>query len=419
MTLSSVRKLGGVRAWMIWLLASMFAIYKFTTQTSYASLNSSVAETLSLSFKQIGVLGSMYTFAFALMTIFSGPLLDRYGARKTLSIAAGMVAAGAFLFSIATTWLMIIFGQILMGLGGAFGYPGKGYLIRHWFVVGYFGIMFGLSQTLVTLSTALTQGSIGYLLLRFDWREIMLYGAGMGIIFLVAIAFVIRDPDEILERHTVSSRNFWQDIYTAIMEIVVNKHVWSWAILGSIIFGTIISINVFWGIKLLVAKGFEQTTAGAVNSSMWFGYAVGGPCIVMITNRLKSFKLSFGTCTAGLLLMIIALLSLPSLSLTLAYTLFVFIGFFGAAAIISFIVTTKVCRDVVTGTSIGLVNATMFFMGGVFIWLPTQFADKLELDLSNTINGMLIFPIALVISIISLIFVKETFSRNNVTMTEI
>ncbi len=140
MKVNHSRKLGGRLAWAIWLLATLFSIYKFVSQTSYASLNAGIARAFVLDLGQIGELGALYTYAFAVMTIPSGALLDRYGARKILTVAAGIVALGAFIFSTAATWTALVLGQILMGLGGAFGFPGAGYFTRHWFPNTHFGV---------------------------------------------------------------------------------------------------------------------------------------------------------------------------------------------------------------------------------------------------------------------------------------
>ena len=186
-----------------------------------------------------------------------------------------------------------------MGLGGAFGYPGKGYLIRHWFAVGSFGLMFGLSQTLVTFSSAMAQGGIGHMLLRFSWREIMFYAAGVGLVLTLAMALFIRDPDEVLQKPSLSSTGFWEGIYLSIKEVVSDRQIWVWALLGSTVFGTLMSINVLWGVKLLIARDFDAATAGTINASMWFGYALGGPFVALICNRLLSFKVPLGFGMGG------------------------------------------------------------------------------------------------------------------------
>ena len=43
-------------AWVIWGLVVTYVVYKFQTQSSYVVLNSSIAESLSLSLSQVGEL---------------------------------------------------------------------------------------------------------------------------------------------------------------------------------------------------------------------------------------------------------------------------------------------------------------------------------------------------------------------------
>jgi len=81
-------------AWVIWSLAVIYVIYKFQTQSSYAVLNSSIAESLSLTLSQVAQLGAVYAITYAVMTIPAGGLLDRYGARIVLSAGIATVAMG-------------------------------------------------------------------------------------------------------------------------------------------------------------------------------------------------------------------------------------------------------------------------------------------------------------------------------------
>ena len=173
------------------------------------------------------------------------------------------------------------------------------------------------------------------------------------------------------------------------------------------------SINVLWGVKLLIARDFDATTAGTVNASMWFGYALGGPMVALLCNRLKSFKVPLSFGIAGLLLTTLGLLKLPDLSLYSAYALYVSLGLFGATAIISFIVTTKICRDVVAGTALGIVNAIMFFAVGILLWLPARIIGNVELTINSIEKGMLFLPVALGIALFSLLFVKDIFNSSS------
>ena len=164
-------------AWVVWALGVAYVVYKFQTQSSYAVLNASIAEALSLTLLQVGELGAVYAITYAVMTIPAGGLLDRYGARMILSAGVATVAAGALVFGLAGNAAVIITGQALMGIGGAFGYPGLAYLTRYWFDIRHFGLVFGIAQTVAATANTLGQAAVGYLILVMAWQDIMLLEA--------------------------------------------------------------------------------------------------------------------------------------------------------------------------------------------------------------------------------------------------
>ncbi len=403
------RQLGGASAWIIWCLVTLFEIYKLTTQTAYAVINASVAESLSLSLARIGFLGSVYAFAFALVTIPTGALLDRFGARVTLSAAAAIVAIGALVFSMADSWAMVVTGQILMGVGGAFAFPGAGYLIRHWFPVALFGIMFGLFEAAASVTTAFMQGSMGFLILRFDWRTIVLFGAVAGVILTVALPLVIRDPQEVLSRSDVSTASFWKGFVLALKEVIGNRTLLAASVYGGLAWSVGISIAVLWGIKILTVRGFDETTASTINASIWLGFAAGSPLVAVFANTLKSYKRTSYTFMTGLLLLVLWLLYAPDLSIRAAYVTFILTGFFAAVSLVPFMMTAEICRDVVTGTAMAFVNMIMFLLSGFMMSVPARLLTDVELNLSALQDGLMILPGGLLLGIVFLYFLREPY----------
>ena len=183
-------------AWVIWGLGVTYVVYKFQTQSSYAVLNASIAESLSLTLSQVGELGAVYAITYAAMTIPAGGLLDRYGARTMLSAGTATVASGALIFGLAGNVTFIVIGQALMGIGGAFGYPGLAYLTRYWFDIKHFGLVFGIAQTVAATANTLGQAAVGYLILVLVWQDIMLLEAFIGFLLLIAFAMLVREPDD-------------------------------------------------------------------------------------------------------------------------------------------------------------------------------------------------------------------------------
>ena len=73
---SKAPTLGGVQAWVNWSVSVLFVVLVFTLQTGYAITNVSVAKDLSLSMAQVGFIGTIYTFVFAITQLVSGSILE-------------------------------------------------------------------------------------------------------------------------------------------------------------------------------------------------------------------------------------------------------------------------------------------------------------------------------------------------------
>ena len=187
-------KIGGGQAWINWLLGVLFVVFVFTFQTGYAITNVGMTKDLGLSVAQVGFIGSIYTWAFAVAQFGSGSILDRLGIRWVLPIAAIIVTAGGFMFANATGPEMLIIGQVLMAVGGSFGFVGAGFVGGRWFAPIKYGFMFCLVQFVASLSAIAGQMLLGKLVEQFPWSTLLNGMAVCGLILTVVMLFVIRDP---------------------------------------------------------------------------------------------------------------------------------------------------------------------------------------------------------------------------------
>ena len=74
---------------------------------------------LGLSQSELGLLTAAYLASFGLMQLPVGLLLDRYGVRRVLCVLLLFAAAGALVFALAHSFVMLWFGRALIGVGTA------------------------------------------------------------------------------------------------------------------------------------------------------------------------------------------------------------------------------------------------------------------------------------------------------------
>ncbi|MCZ6564542.1 MAG: MFS transporter [Gammaproteobacteria bacterium] len=396
-------------AWVIWGLAVTYVVYKFQTQSSYAALNSSIAESLSLTLSQVGELGAVYAITYAVMTIPAGGLLDRYGARTVLSTGVATVAIGALIFGLANNVTTIIIGQALLGIGGAFGFPGLAYLTRYWFDIKHFGIVFGIAQTVGATANTLGLAAVGYLILVLAWQDIMILEALIGFMLLVTFVMFVREPD-IGQGNSpkVSTRSsFWGGLFRDLKILSAQPLFWQVTLISGLSFGTLLGVLIIWGIKLLVFKGFDPTTASNINSTISFGFGIGALLVHVIADQLRSFKL---ISIIFLLCNVIAMLLLTlmsEISTAIAYVIFLSIGFFSGVNTLCYTMTTRFCEKSICGTAFGFLTCVSYVVAALLMPIPAKLIESFDLQLSVAV---LVFPAALLLAFCLAVFKKETYN---------
>ena len=71
-----------------------------------------------------------------------------------------MRCEGALIFGLANNLSTVVAGQALMGISGAFGYPGLAYLTVYWFGIKHFGIVFGFASSVAAFANTLTLATV-------------------------------------------------------------------------------------------------------------------------------------------------------------------------------------------------------------------------------------------------------------------
>ena len=395
-------------AWLVWGLATIYVVYKFQTQSSDAVLNSSIADSLSLTLSQIGKLGAVYSMTYAVMTIPAGGLLDRYGARVVLSAGIATVAAGALIFGMATNVTLIVIGQSLMGIGGAFGFPGLAYLTRYWFHINHFGIVSGIAQTVAATANSLGQAAVGYLILVLAWQEVMLWEALIGLLLLIAFVMLVREPNgrEGDSAEVRTRPSCWGGLFRDLKSLSTQKLFWQVTLISGLSFGTVLGVGIIWGIKLLVFKGFDPTAASNINSTIWFGFGIGALLIHVISDRLRSFKLTsiiFLLCDFIALMLLTLMSEIPT---TIAYAIFLSIGFFAGVSAMYYTMLTRFCEIAMAGTAFGFLTCMSFVVAAVLMPIPATLVENANVSLTV---AALVFPAALFLALCLAIIKPETY----------
>lgn len=359
--------LGGPRAWLVWTIAVVFVVYYFSFQTGYSIVNASVQRDTGLDISQVGLIAAVYTWMFAVCQFLSGPLLDRFGARRVLLPAIVLVTVGIVVFATARNFTTLLLSQLIIAVGACTGFVGAGYVGGTWFGWARFSFMFGLVQFAASLFSAFNQNLLGLALSHLGWREMFGYVAAFGVVLLAVATIWLRDAAPIVSTVTEA---FLTGVVRSLTEVARRGHVWVAAAFGALCFGAMLALGVVWAPKLLAVRGLSPDAANLGGSMLWLGLAAGCFFTPWVSDRIARRKLPV---IVGLLIQIVSLsllLYIPQQHALLDFLLCFTFGFGNSAHMLAFSTAADVVEPKHIGTSAAIVNGLMFIVGGLMISRP-------------------------------------------------
>lgn len=403
-------KLGGLKGWLMWIIATTFLLYLFNLQTGYNIINVSVAKDLSLNVSQVSIVASVYSAVFGVLQIFSGPILDRFGIRYVIPCAIVMVATGAWLLAGAQSFTALLIAQIIMALGSIFGFVGAGFAGGEWFGNVKFGYMFGLVQSSAAFSSFFGGNLINELLTDSSWREIIRDFAIFGLALAAIALFFLRDNAQ----HFAQADAGHGSIFRKLIMVLGVKQLWLSMLLGSVLFGGLLSLAVVWASKVIHCYGLAAEQANRASLVIWLGCGLGAGMMDWISTQVKSHKwvlIANGLLFSGTLILLLC----GNWSFIIASVLSFVIGFSSAAHMLAFTVAAKMVSEDLEGTSAAATNSGLYITGTLMIIIPgTLLPHTSSLTLVDFQQALrFIWILALASSILCALFLHDTFRASS------
>ena len=101
---------------MLLILIGGFALSQ-AFRTAASIMAPALASDFKLSPQQLGLVAAAFHFSFAGLQLFMGMAIDVYGPRRTIVAVFPLAIAGALVMAAAPSYPVLIFGQVLTGIG--------------------------------------------------------------------------------------------------------------------------------------------------------------------------------------------------------------------------------------------------------------------------------------------------------------
>ncbi len=404
--------------WLIFTLALGFVFYKYVLQVSPSVMTQQLMAAFHLNGLELGSLIGSYFYAYLLMQLPVGVLLDKFAARNMIAFAILMCAVAAMIFHYTHSVYIAYIGRILIGLFGAFSMVGTMKLISLLFPANRFAFLAGMMMTIAMLGAVTAQGPLAFAVKQLGWRETMQILAIIGIV--LAILFFLLPSGK--SKHAGDSNLSFRDIFYGIVIICKNKNSWLIALYSGLAFAPVNAFTGLWGISYLtVAYQQPETTMASIVSLTFIGFAIGAPLSGWYSNRSGKRKptMLWGTLIALFCLLCSLYIHLPLI--LLGIVMFV-MGFFISFFFVSFAYIRELNPHHYSGSSIGFINMFNALCGAI---AEPSIGKLLDIGWDGKIlHGVHIFsktdyrltliilPIGMLMAIGLLLLSKETYCQD-------
>lgn len=413
-----------MHAWIIWLLSALFMFYKYALEVSPSVMTTTLMSTFNISGAALGNLAACYFYAYLLLQIPAGFLLDKIGPRRITTLAIALCAFGSLLFSKSDTLLLAGIGRFLTGAGAAFAAVNCLKLIANWFSQKKFAFMTGLMMTVAMLGAVGGQAPLASFIDAMDWRYAMQFIGLAGLVLAFLFWLTVRDisPLHKKEKHIVSQNiAFW----SSIKRVLKNPQSWWLSIYSGFAFAPVMIFGGLWGVSFISEAFLISNNMAAQSVSLIFiGFAVGAPFFGWFSDWLgkRVVVMFWGTLIA--LITITAVIYVPSLSSSsLTFLLFLF-GFSISSFLLCFTMMREISLPILAATAIGFMNAFDALLGAISDPLTGWFLDLVwdgklvdgarVFSVSAYKTAFLALPVFLGLSLLVLWRIKETYCKPSI-----
>ncbi|MCF8566798.1 MFS transporter [Alicyclobacillus tolerans] len=279
-----VKPKGNIR-WTVLIFLLLGGVINYLDRANLSIAAPEMIKQLHLDNTDIGLMGTVFSWTYAVMQLPAGWLIDRFGAKKIYSVAVLWWSVSTFFTGSCSKMGTFLTWRTLLGIGEAPCFPTSAKLTASWFPRKERSLATGIWDSSSKWGPALAPPILVSVMLAYGWRALFYLTGVIGVIFILFFMFFYRNPDK-SRKLTPSEMAYIQSDGGGTEENIQTspiswgslfKHRTMWGmILG--FFCTIWIWNIFLNflpLYLLKAHHVKLASLGIYASIPWLGGIVG------------------------------------------------------------------------------------------------------------------------------------------------
>ncbi|MGE0831553.1 MAG: MFS transporter [Simkaniaceae bacterium] len=407
--------------WVIWILCILFIFYNYIIQFAALFINIPLHTKTVANVVNIAHLFDPYALTAFLLQIPVALLIDKYGPRKTTSLAIVITGLGAILFGFSTSMVEIGIAVAIFGVGSTVTIVNALKLASNWFLPSRFAVLVGLTMTAAALGAAVGQPLAHTIIQTLGWRQLMVNLGIIGIVYALLFFSIVRE-NALGARYSVYPSKLLIPYRVALKKVFKNPQNYLVALFFGLAMSPWVSYFGVWHIP------FFQTTyhvshqeAFIVNVINVIAFGVGAPFFGWISTRHKSRKRFMFLGIIIALILNGCTIYVPSIPFPVVGILTSLSGFFISASTLSYAMSAEKNNPTAYASVFALLYVSALFfrmildrvIGYIFTSaLQSRNVQNFEdITINDYQTSLVIVPIVLILSLLVLFFIKETHAE--------
>ena len=350
-------------AYTIWFGVVLFYLYQYILRVSPGVMADDLMAAFHVTASGFSSLSAFAVYAYALMQIPVGILVDHYGTRRMILSSITLCVAGVVLFASCEQLTVGYLARMLMGTGSACAFLSVSKIINEWFPNNRKGLMMGLTATFGTFGALIGGSPLVMLIESEGWRGSLFILAAIGLIVLTFNFFALPKTQKGMKEAIPGEEH---TSFQSLLTVFKNKQAWLFALAAIGIYLSISVVADLWGVSFVGEKfGITKGEASPIISSIYVGTAMGCPIFAWFSRLIGSVKQAVLIGGIGVIAFLSYIVFVPNIPIWAAYIAFFGIGFCTGAEILCFIGACGIMGPEVSGTMTGFLNCLVTLAGAM------------------------------------------------------
>lgn len=345
-----------------WAVVSLFFFYQYILRVFPGVMVNELRNDFSINAEQFSYFGAFYLYAYSLLQIPMGLLVDKIGVKKTVIISILICLLGTGLVAFTYNLYMAYLSRILMGIGSACAFMCTLKIVADFLPAGKRGFLNGATLTLGVIGALVAGKPLSIAMDIFGWRCALLLTLIVGVGVLLLAIFLLKSSFISSEVQTVHEEK--ANVIQVVREIILTPMVIVYAVLAAGLYTPLSVVADLWGVAYLMAKyGLARGDAAEVSMTMYIGLCVGSLLLPWLSEKYNVLNRTIVICSYGIFFTFLTILIAPQLPIIGITALILFLGAFGGAEMLCFTGVVLYAPKGRTGITLGITN-TVNMIGG-------------------------------------------------------